>query len=576
MFGVLLVDAESCRRESQDPARVTAARILDEISARLKHLTASAPLIYGAEAGTRTVLRVITTAAPEHDSLAASIAQEMHLPLHRICEESVTTGPTETAERTVVVGADAATAAAIRGLTLVQEVALTFSDLAVVVWDGRTPGPHTLVISEAAVAGKMVLWIDHAGDLRLLDGARLTEVEIHLLRAGEPTVAMLVRLFLPITEVARDELLALIANPAAAASGERLGQGVAEYFAETPELRIFSRLAGRTHHFLERALTRFASAATGKPNANAGTGASIGAVATAVGMDALEARKSWSSARARYAAGVYRDTYWVLWLFAPMAVFAAAANDVRLWFEAHSVAWVAMGLVAMLAVPGLVRLAKRRDWDSRWLKHRFLAEQLRYEKLAYSLLIFLPAFTRASPATPESWLLRRSLISVGVPTIVDGLPFEADACLAERRSSLLGMVGEQLKYHADKCRALVHMERRLESFATAAFLAAALTVAAQLFVHPSWLLLFTATLPAVASAAHGILSSLEVKRVAALSSRSARRLRSLKEALRGVVLEEAAAGAKIRFLTEQAVRVMSDDAEQWRDLLDHHGIELTE
>jgi hypothetical protein len=44
--------------------------------------------------------------------------------------------------------------------------------------------------------------------------------------------------------------------------------------------------------------------------------------------------------------------------------------------------------------------------------------------------------------------------------------------------------------------------------------------------------------------------------------------------LQSVPLDAADAWPRVRYLAEQAIRTMSDDAEQWRELVDHHAVDL--
>ena len=568
-FAVLLVEGDSSGPMPGESVQAAASRLIRDIHARLTALANDAPRLYGPEAGARILLRILTTTPDDGETSVAGTAAALGLPLHRVCATASTVRPRSGDERMVIVGADPATAAATDGVSLRQEVALAFSDLVIVAWDGSALGEHTLLIREAAVCGKAIVWIDAAGTPRLLDGSRLTEVTTHLLRAGHPSAQMLSALFAPMTDDALGEVLAHLAHPGAASGHREFVQSLDDYFDAEVKAPHSRPLAGRLDKLLERLLTllsRRRSHAAGKP-------APV-VPAAEPGLAALEERKQWSSHRSRHASGAFRDTAWVLWIFSPLAVFAAAANVVKLWVGDHSISWISAELGAMLFILALVTVAKRRDWHGQWLQHRFLAEQLRYAQLAYPLLTFLPSFTRSVPPTPESWILHRALVEVGVPSNADGSAFLADACLEERRESVLRAIEGQVGYHTDKHHALEHMEKRLERFSTGAFALTAIAVAAHLFIHESWLLLLTTTLPAVAAAAHGILSSLEVKRVAWLSRSTATRLQGLEAALRSVDLEDPAAWLWIRFLTEQSARTMSDDTEQWRELVDRHGLEL--
>jgi hypothetical protein len=568
-FAILLLEGDCAAPMPGEAVQSTAAALIEDIRARLTALAEGAPRIYGPGAGARTVLRILTTAPDEGEGSVAAVASGLGLPLHRVCASASAVHDHSGDERAVIVGADPATAAVTDGVSLRQEVALAFSDMVVVSWDGSTLGEHTLLIREAAVCGKAIVWIDASGEARLLDGSRLTEVATHLLRAGHPSAQMLSAMFAPMTAAALDGVLTQLAHPRQAGGHREFARSLDDYFAAEVKAPHAQPLAGRLDKSLERLLTLLSPR-----RAHPAAKPALLSPADESALTTLEQRKQWSSHRSRHASGAFRDTAWVLWIFSPLAVFFAAANVVKLWVGDHSIAWISSELGAMLFILALVILARRRDWHGQWLQHRFLAEQLRYAQLAYPLLTFLPAFTRSVPATPESWVLHRALVEVGVPANVDGSPFLAGARLQERRESVLRAIDGQLRYHTDKHHALEHMERRLEAFSTGAFALTAIAVAGHLFVHQSWLLLLTITLPAVAAAAHGILSSLEVKRVAWLSRTTATRLHGLQAAMKSVDLDDPAAWLWIRFLTEQAARTMSDDTEQWRELVDRHGLEL--
>lgn len=570
VFAALIVEGDTGRRGSGESLPAAATRLVQDLRNRLARQADQAPAFYGARAGERTVLRVVTTTADGTSGLATRVAGGLNLPLHRVSTESAVPDLFAPDERSVIVGADPATAAATSGVSLMQEAALAFSDLVVLTWDGRSLGHHTQLIREAAVCGKAIFWLDLTGETRLLEGGHLNEVTHHLLRAGHPSAEMLAGLFGPLQPATLDEALAHIANPRDGSGAREYGGSLKRYFAEAPPHPFFRRITGRLHALVGRALTSSFTKAAPPQEA--------GPIPFDDGVDVvpaiLQARKQWSSARARHAAGAVRDSGWVLWLFSPLAVFAAAAGAINLWVRPNSQSWVWMELAALLLITVLVLVAKRRDWHGQWLQHRFVAEQMRYQQLAYPLLTFLPAFTRSNPSTPEAWILRRSLIEAGVPTSRDGGPFLADTRLQERRDSVLAAIHGQIVYHAAKHRGLEHMKRRLERFATGAFILTALAAASHLVVHWTWVVLLTTTLPATAAAAHGILSSLEVARLASQSRVAEARLKSLREALQGVPADAPDAWPRIRYLVEQAVRTMSDDAEQWRELVDHHAVEL--
>ena len=568
VFALLVVEGDNARRATGHSLQAAVTHLVQDLRRHLGRLAQDAPAVYGPGAGARTVLRVLSTEAGGEPDLAARVAAALGFPLHRVSTDPAVPDLFATDERSVIVGDDPATAAATSGVKLVQEAALAFSDLLLVTWDGHSLGPHTHLLREAAVCGKAIVWVDVGGEARLLEGGGLNEVTRHLLRAGHPTAEMLASLFSPLAPAALSEVLAQVANPRAGRDRDHFGASLGRYFTQSPPHALAGRLSGRLHTLVGRALTSSRNAPP--PHDPPHTpGDEMEVVPRS-----LQARKRWSSRQARHAAGAVRDAGWVLWLFSPLAVFAAAAGAIELWTDPGSQAWVAVELAALALITVLVLFAKRRDWHGQWLQHRFVAEQLRYQQLAYPLLTFLPVFTRAIPVRPESWLLRRSLVEAGLPGGAEGGPFVADERLQERRDHVLAAIRGQVAYHAAKHHGLERMEKRLERFATGAFVLTALAASSHLFAHWHWVVLFTTTLPAMAAAAHGILSSLEVKRLASQSRAAQVRLESLRDALMGIPLDAPDAWPRVRYLVEQALRTMSDDAEQWRELVDHHAVDL--
>lgn len=568
VFAVLVVEGDNARRATGHSLQHAVTELVQDLRKRLARMAQDAPAVYGPGAGARTVLRVVATEAGGEPGLAARVAAALGFPLHRVSTDPAVPDLFATDERSAIVGDDPATAAATSGVNLVQEAALAFSDLLLMTWDGRSLGPHTHLMREAAVCGKAILWIDLGGEARLLEGSRLNEVTRHLLRAGHPTAEMLAALFSPLAPPALNEAMAQVANPRAGMGRDDFGASLGRYFTQPPPHGLAVRISGRLHSLVGRLLTSSRNAPP--PHDPPHTPGDEAEVVPA----SLQARKQWSSRQARHASGAVRDAGWVLWLFSPVAVFAAAAGAIELWTRPGSQAWVVVELAALALITLLVLFAKRRDWHGQWLQHRFIAEQLRYQQLAYPLLTFLPVFTRAIPVGPESWLLRRALVEAGLPSGAGGGPFVADERLRQRRDHVLAAIRGQIAYHAAKHHGLERMEKRLERFATGAFILTALAASSHLFAHWHWVVLFTTTLPAMAAAAHGILSSLEVKRLASQSRGAQARLESLSDALQSVPLDAPDAWPRVRYLAEQAIRTMSDDAEQWRELVDHHAVDL--
>ena len=485
-------------------------------------------------------LRLLTGMAQGTDAAVADIAQRECLPLHLLGPggPEPLTPPQQTAERQVWLGAPDVCLHADEPLSIRDEVALSFADLVIVLWDGAAPagiaGGTVRLAFQAAQMMKPLLWLDTQGEVRLLDRTRLTPARLAHLRAPHPDPTLLRDLFgAPLDPAALPQALG------------------AEIAADL--------------HPVEDAVP--------------------GATARDSG-EGLQVRRQHASAAARRWGQKHRWFSWLSYLAAALAVFAAVAGAIGLWPGGHGHGWAITELVLITAIVAGVTLAKRRDWHGRWISQRFIAEQLRYLRPCLPMLAIPEHFRepvwRAQDGTldlisPELRYLQRSLSLAGLPQADGGTPY-LPATLNAQQAQLTRLreeVAGQRRYHAAKHHQLHRQHVLLHRTALVLFVLTFGGVLLHFVLHAAWLLIFTAFGPALAAALHGIGVKLEIGRLAGQSHAAEQELAALLASLDAFTPEATWEGwLRLRQLTLTAAQVMSRENIQWQELLSHQSAEL--
>jgi hypothetical protein len=172
------------------------------------------------------------------------------------------------------------------------------------------------------------------------------------------------------------------------------------------------------------------------------------------------------------------------------------------------------------------------------------------------------------------WWVQRAIRIDGIP---DGGLFVASADDARKKLAgyVRAIVSEQLSYHERNHHRLHAVEHKIHNFSLTLFASTAISVVAHFFIHASWLLIFTAFLPALAAAMHGLSTKLEIGRLAAQSKQTLSELRVVARAIDEATEHSGWSGwLRLRELTLEAARIMSDENGQWRQLIRHQGTEI--
>ena len=310
----------------------------------------------------------------------------------------------------------------------------------------------------------------------------------------------------------------------------------------------------------------------------------------------LEEVFEWSDAQARVFSTRYRDDTWLIYYAAAFAVFCAVAGAIHLWpAPATGVPfiWVFLEFILLHFIVRRVLQSRFRNYHGRWMSFRFIAEQVRYLRLGYPLLVLPPSF--AMPVwepvvekgrreirlkSAEAWILQRILIAEGLPRASSG---EAVYGMTEHNPEILqyirGMLEEHRHYYLSSYHYLHREHTYLHRLAFSLFTLTFVAVTVHFFLTLPAILIFTAFFPAWGAAIHGILSQNEVVRVSSMAAQVWRDLTTLKEAFE--LHEHLAAKAsswqrtqELRELVEAATDILSNENFYWRSLFQHNQPDL--
>lgn len=298
---------------------------------------------------------------------------------------------------------------------------------------------------------------------------------------------------------------------------------------------------------------------------------------------------------AQVAAAWHRDSIWVLYLLSFLAVFAAVAGSLGLWGGGDYWGYAEL-FILFLVIIVTIRI-RRSGRHQLWLRLRFLAEQCRFACLGHAFLAPLAIFRRPvvvvadAPEGPEGseagrdvrvenselWLLQRVFRSQGLPACRNA-PFVATEHRDTAGDFARKLIKDQIAYHEKNHARLHRAHHNLHTASTALFLITFAAAFAHVVWHPQWVLIVTASFPALAAAIHGILTKQEMARVAAKSADTARQLRGFVQAIED---ETEAAGddkaerwLRLRQIVADAAETMSAENQEWLTLIGAQKPEL--
>lgn len=472
-----------------------------------------------------------------------------------------------------------------------DRIGLDFADILIANWNGEC---HKLeqrttlnLIAQAARSRKPVIWIDPQCKLHWLDLNRLDDPMLLLLKASDYATDTLMDCFVEIDGLEQTQLAYYIEhllNPTLEAQDENsrllleLAQAEAQDYQDTGRLHdlMSTLLHGDQKGVIQEIKNRFKRYR--RPKLWNKTTEDIRPKADLNRFFAHHDRL------ADKAGGLHRSNIWLLYGFAALAVLVAVSAEV---WQMHWLAYVE--LILITSIMYRVWWAKKVKLHQKWIRHRYLAEQMRYCIMGYPLMAIPQPFRepvwQVNPKgqlqlnSPEFWLLQRHLIIAGLPCQngrVYTPPYHNHVLAKHVQAS----VKSQMRYHQAHHHQKQLGHHRLHFLAELQFGLTFIAVVLHIYIHDNWLLLFTAALPAFAAAMHGILTKLEMERVSGQSASLYLQLEQQNQALERFIAMTPPGDdswhhwISLRYLADTSQQVMSDNITQWQHLIQKQQTEI--
>jgi len=580
-------------------------RLIEQVIKLLPNLVSTAPLFYGTSAEDHTQLVLLSTGDSAIMGKLQSLSFEHDLPIRSIltCTSDVRMRSDPKVAGIWLESESHDSVMETQFIAIRNEALRAFSDL--LLWIGPLVEDDAVSISpidllvDSILDGKPIIHLAVDGQLRVLDYRLVDEPERMLLQTRKVTDEYLARLFKPIDDTLLLGELGFIVNPVSQMNRRKAKiaeHKIHEYFSENSPRPVTQWLAGRFDKVLQSIIClKGLIPALFKGLAEPWYGVDVTEHIIQDGEHPMEpeelrTRFVWSDSLANVFSGIRRDSTWALYLLSSLAVFSAVAVALHLW-PYWEWFWPTAELITVILIVSIYAWVSRKDLHGRWLFHRFLAEQIRYTRYGYPLLTYqmpllaplrmaIPgkhATTQVSLTNPESWILKRVLVSAGPPRMQHAMIYQPTD-LTEPLSLYVGhVIEDQRHYHAKTHHTMHSMEHRLHNLTKLGFIVTAVAVVAHFYIHAAWLLIFTAALPSLAAAIHGIVTTHEMGRVADLSKRTDQKLHHLQQRLvrlKNLPDNQARTWLQLREVTHESALVMSNVNQQWQELIQHHETSL--
>lgn len=473
-----------------------------------------------------------------------------------------------------------------------DNIALNFADLLIIYWDSRcneTPQyEHLQLIGRAAQSRKPVIWLSPDGQMHWLELECLDDATLALLKASNYSSESLVACFKTFRQLDQTLISAYLTllldptlqihNPNAMVLRELLQTNEHTEFRDTGHLHDV--MTGLLHSDQKGAWSDFKRKFL-KPRR-----AKLWSKTPKEVQPKAELNQAYfhHNNLAEQAGGLHRSNIWLLYGFSALAVLVAVSAEVWQW---HWLAFIELALIAMVIYR--VWWARKIQLHQKWIRHRFIAEQMRYCIMGYPALAIPRAFlepvwqvnqqNQLQLNSAELWLLQRHLIVSGLPCDDDKIytPPYHNHKLAEH---IQAGVRSQMRYHQMHHHQKHLGHKRLHALAELQFLLTFIAVVMHIYIHDNWLLLFTAALPAFAAALHGILTKLEMERIATQSASLYQQLEHIDVALTRFIQQTPPGDdswhhwVSLHYLANKSQQTMSDNITQWQHLIQVQQTEI--
>ena len=284
---------------------------------------------------------------------------------------------------------------------------------------------------------------------------------------------------------------------------------------------------------------------------------------------------------ANHYANRHRDSVILLYLLSTFAVFSAVAGEIHLWVTEESHLWGYLELLFITLIIFILFIARKQQWHQKWLEKRFLAEQLRYLRIAMTVLhlpniLYNSTYVKQSGGQLSLNKLNYFNKQQGLPNKQDGSIFVASEQMEIKVNLLKNVLEDQIDYHEKTASDNHKLHHRLHSLSLFLFVMTVVGVVAHLLVYVEWLLILTAALPALAAGFHGILTKLEWSRVSNKSHQTADKLKIILNNLQELEIQEDnyKSYEQLKHYVKLSTQIMSEENIQWQMLISSQEAEL--
>lgn len=534
------------------------------------------------------IARLTTGYRPGAEQLSVALAAEQHFDIHLLLAHKFNETPglveaekNYSIQRIVSLGrSDEEMLLEPDPFAMRNQLAMNFTDVVICYWDSHARTREHLVtldlIRQAALSRKPVIWLNAQGELFWLNLNALTDAALMIISASDYSAETLLGCFQPTQQL-----------------------------NDTPLKTFLHQLLDPSHRPDDVNAANLDSLNKDIQQPDAFELCWVNRVLHRLGQDRLlsELKHWWQNLHqdvqprlplieafnqhhelANKAGGLHRSNVWLLYGFSALAVLVAVMSDV---WQIHWLAFVELALITSIIYR--VWWARKAKLHEKWIRHRFLAEQLRYCIMGYPILAIpkpfrLPVWQikddgKLQLISAELWLLQRHLITTGLPCANHQVytPPYHNLDLAKH---ILGGVESQMHYHQNHHHKKHNGHHRLHWIAELSFVATFIAVVVHINLHADWLLLFTAALPAFAASIHGILTKLEMERVSGQSAHIYLQLKQLDQALTRFIARAKPGDdnwhqwVSLFYLADLSQQTMSDNITQWQQLIQHQQTEI--
>jgi hypothetical protein len=309
---------------------------------------------------------------------------------------------------------------------------------------------------------------------------------------------------------------------------------------------------------------------------------------------------------ANYFSGLYRDANWILYFFSAFAVFAAVSGAISLGGEFNVWLWALAESLSIAGIIALVLISKKQKFHRRWLFSRFYAETIRYARVGLPFLIIpyclknlhygLDKFLSHEESTSSKTytkshdvhvidedeltsvnghlklnLIARLLIDAGLPQSLTKRPYNPADHFHELAKYAQLILSDQINFHRKTFHRNEKIAHNLHKISFYCFILTVFGIAGHFIVHSDLWLIFTAALPALAGAIHGLVTQNEYERVAQISCSAYTRLSETLDMVKNksswINLSDTERFLKLQLLMDDAIEVMSGSAQSWQEII---------